>query len=103
MPTYGYECKSCGYTFDVFQSMKDEPLKTCPKCGKKVHRLIYGGTGIIFKGSGFYSTDKGGKAEKTGDAPNTPNTPKTAKTGAVESAPCAGCANSEVCPKAAGS
>ena len=100
MPTYGYECKSCGYTFDVLQSMKDEPLKTCPKCGKKVHRLISGGADIIFKGSGFYSTDKGVKAGKADDAPNTP---KTAKTGAVESAPCAGCANSDVCPKAAGS
>jgi putative FmdB family regulatory protein len=65
MPTYGYECKSCGYTFDVFQSMKDEPLKTCPQCGKEIRRLINGGGGVIFKGSGFYVTDKG----KTGAGP----------------------------------
>jgi len=97
MPTYGYECKSCGYTFDAFQSMKDEPLKTCPKCGKKIRRLINGGSGIIFKGGGFYVTDKGAKAGNSGD------TPKTAKTGGAESAPCACCANSEVCPKAANS
>ena len=58
MPTYGYECKSCGYTFDVFQSMKDDPIKECPECKKSVRRLINGGTGIIFKGSGFYATDK---------------------------------------------
>jgi putative FmdB family regulatory protein len=59
MPTYGYECKSCGHTFDVFQSMSEEPLKVCPECGKEVRRLINGGTGVIFKGSGFYVTDKG--------------------------------------------
>jgi putative FmdB family regulatory protein len=60
MPTYEYECKSCGHTFDAFQSMKDEPLKICPQCGKDVRRLINGGSGIIFKGSGFYVTDRKG-------------------------------------------
>lgn len=38
--------------------MKDEPLKKCPKCGKKkLQRLFGAGAGIIFKGSGFYQTD----------------------------------------------
>lgn len=60
MPTYEYECKSCGHVFEAFQSMKDEPLKICPECGKEIRRLINGGTGIIFKGSGFYVTDNGG-------------------------------------------
>ena len=59
MPTYEYECKSCSHSFEVFQSMSDSPLKECPKCGKEVRRLIFGGTGVIFKGSGFYVTDKG--------------------------------------------
>ena len=59
MPTYEYECKSCSYHFEAFQSIKDEPLKKCPQCGKSVRRLINGGSGIIFKGSGFYITDKG--------------------------------------------
>jgi putative FmdB family regulatory protein len=70
MPTYGYECKSCGHTFDVFQSMKDDPLKTCPQCGKEIRRLINGGSGVIFKGSGFYVTDKGkaGPAKDGGKA-----------------------------------
>lgn len=62
MPTYEYECKICGHTFDVFQNMSDAPLKTCPQCGKELRRLINGGTGIIFKGSGFYVTDKTGKS-----------------------------------------
>jgi putative FmdB family regulatory protein len=57
MPTYEYECRKCSHTFEQFQSMSEEPLKTCPKCGGKVRRLIGGGTGIIFKGSGFYVTD----------------------------------------------
>ena len=59
MPTYEYECKSCSHSFEVFQSMSDPPLKDCPECGKEVRRLIFGGTGVIFKGSGFYVTDKG--------------------------------------------
>jgi putative FmdB family regulatory protein len=57
MPTYEYECKSCGYNFDVFQSMSEDPKKVCPACGKEVRRIINGGTAIIFKGSGFYVTD----------------------------------------------
>ena len=63
MPTYEYECKSCGHNFEVFQSMSEEPLKTCAKCGKEVRRLIFGGAGVIFKGSGFYVTDKGKPAK----------------------------------------
>ncbi len=65
MPTYQYECLKCDKTFEVFQSMKDIPLKTCPKdrCrvkkwGKgRVKRLLGTGAGLIFKGSGFYITD----------------------------------------------
>ena len=74
MPTYEYECKSCGHNFEVFQSMSEEPLKDCSECGGEIRRLIFGGTGVIFKGSGFYVTDKGksGKTEtkssKSGDS-----------------------------------
>jgi len=57
MPTYEYECRECSYTFEKFQSINDEPLKSCPLCGGQVRRLIGGGSGIIFKGPGFYSTD----------------------------------------------
>jgi len=64
MPTYEYECKSCSHSFEVFQSMSEQPIKNCPQCGKEVRRLIFGGTGVIFKGSGFYVTDKS-KSEKT--------------------------------------
>ena len=74
MPTYDYECAKCGHTFDAFQNMSDEPLKKCPECGQKgLKRLIGGGLGVIFKGSGFYITDyrsesykKAAKAVRTG-------------------------------------
>jgi len=58
MPTYEYECRKCGHRFEVFQSMSDETIKKCPECGKQVRRLVSGGVGVIFKGSGFYVTDK---------------------------------------------
>lgn len=57
MPTYDYECGDCRYQFEAFQSMTADPLEECPQCGGKIRRLISGGTGIIFKGSGFYVTD----------------------------------------------
>ncbi|MGH8018624.1 MAG: FmdB family zinc ribbon protein [Opitutaceae bacterium] len=58
MPTYEYACRSCAEVFDVYQSMRDAPLTSCPKCGKPgLKRLIGRGAGIIFKGSGFYETD----------------------------------------------
>lgn len=53
MPTYSYRCNHCGHEFDRFQKMSDEPIKKCPKCKKKPKRLISGGSGIIFKGSGW--------------------------------------------------
>lgn len=57
MPTYDYRCLSCGYTFEHFQSMSSRPLTQCPECGKKLEKLLSGGAGVIFKGSGFYQTD----------------------------------------------
>ncbi|MDR2393067.1 MAG: zinc ribbon domain-containing protein [Treponema sp.] len=65
MPTYEYECKSCGHTFDAFQRMSEAPLTICPQCGQALRRLINGGSGIIFKGSGFYVTDKQGGGAST--------------------------------------
>jgi putative FmdB family regulatory protein len=57
MPTYEYECQKCHHRFELFQSIKDAPKKTCPKCHGRVKRLMGTGAGLIFKGSGFYSTD----------------------------------------------
>ena len=57
MPTYDYICNKCGHTFELFQSMSETPRKTCPVCKRVVRRLVSGGSGLIFKGSGFYLTD----------------------------------------------
>ncbi len=60
MPTYEYICKDCGERFEHFQSMSSPPLEqhsSCEKEGSDVERVISGGTGLIFKGSGFYLTD----------------------------------------------
>lgn len=79
MPTYEYRCSECGHTLEEFQSMKAEPLALCPQCGRStLKRLIGGGGGMIFKGSGFYLTDyrkKGVKGKKS----SSPSTKKDEK------------------------
>src|SRR5512140_3315015 len=57
MPTYEYECQKCGDRFDLYQSIKDAPKRTCPQCKGRVKRLLGTGAGLLFKGSGFYITD----------------------------------------------
>ena len=57
MPTYDYKCLKCDHRFEIFQYMKDEPIKNCPVCNGEVKRLIGAGAGTIFKGTGFYQID----------------------------------------------
>ena len=57
MPTYQYKCPSCGYEFEEFQKMSDPPIEICPNCKGHTHRIVSGGIGFLFKGSGFYITD----------------------------------------------
>ena len=58
MPTYGYLCESCGCEFEQFQPITAKPIRKCPKCSRNsVKRLIGCGSGVIFRGSGFYQTD----------------------------------------------
>jgi putative FmdB family regulatory protein len=56
MPTYGYRCGSCGHEFEIRQKITDEPLTTCPKCKGTLAKMLYP-AGVIFKGSGYYTTD----------------------------------------------
>ena len=79
MPTYEYECRTCGYTFERVQNMSDDPVRDCPECGQPVRRNIFGGSGVIFKGSGFYVNDSKGKnpaapaaKSNSGDSSGTP-------------------------------
>ncbi len=57
MPTYNYKCEHCESIFTAVQKMSDPPLSRCDNCGGTVKRIISGGTGLIFRGSGFYLTD----------------------------------------------
>jgi len=75
MPTYEYLCKNCGHTLEELQSMSEKPLVRCPKCGTdSLARVMGGGGGLIFKGSGFYLTDykKGPKEKGSAPAGGTP-------------------------------
>lgn len=58
MPHYDYRCEACGHEFEAFQSISAEPLTECPACSRpRLKRLLGGGGGLLFKGSGFYATD----------------------------------------------
>lgn len=66
MPTYEYTCKDCQASFDVFHGMTEQPEVACPSCGSRsTARLLTGGAGLIFKGSGFYITDYKNSAAKS--------------------------------------
>jgi putative FmdB family regulatory protein len=80
MPTYEYICTKCGHEFEAFQSISEEPVKTCPQCNGKVERKISGGAGLIFKGSGFYITDykkSGPKVDTSSSTDKADNKPKS--------------------------
>ena len=92
MPTYEYSCQKCGQNFEAFQSMRDEPFRECPKelCRLpkwghgKVKRLLGTGAGLIFKGSGFYTTDYRSQSYK--EAAKKESAPKTTEAGEKSSA-----------------
>ena len=87
MPTYEYECKQCRHRFELFQSITEDPVKVCPSCGKKtVRRLFGGGLGIIFKGSGFYTTDYKRSSAVSGGNGSSPSKSSGEKTGGDGSA-----------------
>jgi putative FmdB family regulatory protein len=77
MPTYEYECTKCGHTFEIIQSMSAPALTKCPKCKGRIRRIIGGGMGVIFKGSGFYSTDNKKGSVLTGGNGSSSNKEKT--------------------------
>jgi putative FmdB family regulatory protein len=62
VPIYGYRCSACGHQFEIVQRVSDEPLKVCPECQDKLTKILYP-TGVIFKGSGFYTTDYKGSGK----------------------------------------
>ncbi len=83
MPTYEYLCQACGHEFELFQSMSASVKRKCPDCGKlKLKRLIGIGSGVIFKGSGFYQTDyRSDSYKKAAEAEKKASEPKISKKG----------------------
>lgn len=78
MPTYEYTCKNCGERLEIFQKFTDKPLKTHPECGGELKKVLHA-SGIVFKGSGFYATDKRGSSAKTSSSDGSKDKPKKAK------------------------
>ncbi len=87
VPIYEYACTACGERTEARQGFDDPPLEECPRCGGRLRKL-YSPVGIVFKGSGFYSTDakqgSAGHAEKkeskpTGAKPEKTTSPSTDK------------------------
>jgi putative FmdB family regulatory protein len=83
MPTYVYRCPDCGHEFEKFHKITAKTRPKCPRCGHTAERVITGGAGLLFKGSGFYITDykkgqgeqkgqEGQKSEKPADKPEKP-------------------------------
>jgi len=89
VPTYDYICENCGYAFEQFQAISAKPLNKCPNCSKRsLKRMIGSGSGVIFKGSGFYQTDYRTEsyknAEKSEKTISDTTKDKTEPTSAVE-------------------
>jgi len=88
MPTYEYECLKCAHAFEEFKEITAAPRARCPLCRGKVRRLISGGAGFVFKGSGWYATDARSKgprpAPKQEEGPAKTPTADTAPTPAAE-------------------
>jgi putative FmdB family regulatory protein len=65
MPTYTYQCDSCGHGFEAVQRFADDPLTECPRCDASIRRVIQP-VGVVFKGSGWYITDSRPKSSGEG-------------------------------------
>ncbi len=93
MPIYTYRCTSCGVQFDQQQKFSDAPLTRCPECSKKTLQKVFQPVGIVFKGSGFYSTDhrspsgqgRSTSKEKSGSSESSAEKPASSESGSTKS------------------
>lgn len=79
MPTYHYRCGECAHEFDQFQSIMDDALTDCPECNGRIVRVISGGSGVLFKGSGFYQTDYRNQKYKSDASKDKPSATDSSK------------------------
>jgi putative FmdB family regulatory protein len=103
VPTYDYRCEKCG-TFEQWQSIKDDALTACPKCGAKVERLISANVGFVLKGSGFYQNEYKNtvpaSAKSIPAAPVAPTVPAVTPAAPPAASGCGGCSEKSSCPSA---
>ena len=97
MPVYVYHCDHCGFQFEQQQKFSDNPLKKCPECGKNCLHKVYTPVGIIYKGSGFYSTDHRSSSGAVTSSKSEPEKKKTEKKSEPEKA----AASSDTAPQTA--
>jgi len=71
MPTYDYRCKTCGHEHERFHGINAKPRVKCPECGAPCKKLMGTGSGVVFKGSGFYENDYKGKQAARDEAKRT--------------------------------
>lgn len=82
MPTYDYVCEACGHAFEQFQSISEPELEKCPECKKKkLRRLMGTGAALMFKGSGFYTTDYRSESYKKSASADKSSSGDSAKSG----------------------
>ncbi len=82
MPTYVYACKECDDRLEVVQKMSDPPLTECPKCSGDLRKVLFP-PAVVYKGSGFYTTDYkngGRKSESASESSSSSSTESSAKT-----------------------
>lgn len=86
MPTYDYQCRSCGHIIEVIHPMHEDGPSACDRCGGELRRILHP-AGIIFKGSGFYKTDSRSAGSASVPAGTTKATPASTDTGGSAAAP----------------
>jgi len=85
VPTYVYACKSCGHRFEQYQSFSEDSLTTCPECTQETLRKVFDSVGIVFKGSGFYSTDSATSGASTPSGTSTASSAESSSSSSGES------------------
>ncbi len=95
MPIYEYKCNACGHRFEKLQSFSEEPIKTCPRCGGEVKKLI-SRSSFILKGSGWYATDYARKngGSSSSSSPSSQSTSSKSSCSSCTATSCSSCSSS---------
>lgn len=103
MPTYVYACKNCGHRFEKYQSFSEDSLVSCPECGQDALRKVFDSVGVVFKGSGFYSTDAKSAGASTAASSSSESSSAASTSSTPAAAPAAASSSSSSTTQAASS